>query len=70
MAWDLFCKPLSKALNRSDGSKGGRPAYDPVLIFKVLVLQALYNLSDDQAELQIQDRLSFTQFWVLAGATR
>ena len=28
----------------------GRPPYDPVLMFKVLVLQALYNLSDDQAE--------------------
>ena len=60
--WELFRKPLSKALNRSDGSKGGRPAYDPVLMFKVLVLQALYSLSDDQAEFQIQDRLSFMRF--------
>ncbi len=42
--------------------KGGRPAYDPVLMFKVLVLQALYSLSDDQAEFQIQDRLSFMRF--------
>jgi IS5 family transposase len=31
-------------------------------MFKVLVLQALYNLSDDQAEFQIQDRLSFMRF--------
>jgi len=60
--WDLFRKPLSKALKRSDGSKGGRPAYDPVVMFKVLVLQALYSLSDDQAEFQIQDRLSFMRF--------
>ncbi|MGN7964160.1 transposase [Brucella sp. 22210] len=50
-------QPLSKALKRSDGINGGRRAYDPVLMFKVLVLQALYSLSDDQAEFQIQDRL-------------
>jgi transposase, IS5 family len=31
-------------------------------MFKVMVLQALYNLSDDQAEFQIQDRLSFMRF--------
>lgn len=31
-------------------------------MFKVLVLQALYNLSDDQAEYQIKDRLSFRRF--------
>lgn len=60
--WEVFRKPLSKALKRSDGAKGGRPPYDPVLMFKVLVLQALYNLSDDQAEFQIQDRLSFMRF--------
>lgn len=33
-----------------------------MLIFKVLVLQALYNLSDDQTEYQIRDRLSFMRF--------
>jgi transposase len=46
----------------SDGSKGGRPPYDAVLIFKILVLQSLYNLSDDQIEFQIKDRLSFMRF--------
>lgn len=60
--WEAFRKPLAKALKRSDGAKGGRPPYDPVLMFKVLVLQALYSLSDDQAEFQIQDRLSFMRF--------
>src|SRR5690606_29610129 len=47
---------------RSDGSKGGRPPYDPVMMFRIMVLQALYGLSDDQAEFQIQDRLSFMRF--------
>ena len=60
--WEVFRKPLAKALKRSDGSKGGRPPYDPVLMFKIMVLQALYNLSDDQAEFLLQDRLSFMRF--------
>jgi len=60
--WEVFRKPLGKALKRSDGAKGGRPPYDPVMMFKIMVLQALYGLSDDQAEFQIQDRLSFMRF--------
>jgi len=60
--WLVFEKPLAKALKRSDGLKGGRPPFPAVLMFKILVLQALYNLSDDQAEFVIQDRLSFMRF--------
>lgn len=60
--WPVFEKPLAKALKRSDGAKGGRPAFPSVLMFKIMVLQALYNLSDDQAEFVIQDRLSFMRF--------
>ncbi len=60
--WEVFRKPLAKALKRSDGAKGGRPPYDPVMMFRIMVLQALYSLSDDQAEFQIQDRLSFMRF--------
>lgn len=54
--WPVFEKRLAKALKRSDGSKGGQPAFPLVLMFKILVLQALYNLSDEQAEFVIQDR--------------
>ena len=60
--WEVFREPLAKALKRSDGGKGGRPPHDAVLMFKIMVLQALYCLSDDQAEFQIQDRLSFMRF--------
>lgn len=60
--WEVFRKPLAKALKRSDGARGGRPPYDPVLMFKIMVLQALYGLSDDQAEFMVQDRLSFMRF--------
>jgi transposase, IS5 family len=60
--FEIFRGPLVGALARSDGSKGGRPPYDPVLMFKILVLQTLYTLSDDAAEFQIKDRLSFMRF--------
>ena len=56
--FELFRPVLDAALARSDRGKGGRPPYDAVLMFKVLVLQALYSLSDDACEFQIRDRLS------------
>jgi len=68
--WPVFEKPLAKALKRSYGSKGGRPAFPAVLMFKILVLQALYNLSDDQAEFVIRDRLSFMRFLGLSLAEK
>ena len=37
--FEVFRRPLLTALTRSDGSRGGRPPYDPVLMFKILVLQ-------------------------------
>jgi IS5 family transposase len=64
--FEVFRPALEAALARSDRSKGGRPPYDAVLMFKVLVLQTLYTLSDDQAEYQIRDRLSFMRFVGLA----
>lgn len=60
--WEVFRKPLAKALKRSDGVRGGRPLFDPVMMFKIMVLQTLYDLSDDQAEFVINDRLSFLRF--------
>jgi len=60
--FEVFRAGLAAALKRSDGAKGGRPAYDPVLMFKILVLQTLYMLSDDATEFQIRDRLSFMRF--------
>jgi len=60
--FEVFRPVLEGALNRSDGSRGGRPAMDPVMMLKVLILQSLYSLSDEQAEFQIKDRLSFQRF--------
>lgn len=61
--FDYFRKPLGKYFDKEmDPSKGGRPAYDYVLMFKILILQRYYNLSDDSIEYAILDRLSFMRF--------
>ena len=43
-------------------SKAGRKPLDAIMMFRMLVLQSLYNLSDEQIEYQVRDRLSFTRF--------
>src|SRR6202035_4179428 len=58
----LFRADLERAVPRSDGTKGGRPAFDHVLMLKVLVLQASHSLSDERTEYLIRDRLSFMRF--------
>ncbi len=60
--FEVFRADLDAALARSGRSKGGRPPMDAVMMFKVLVLQALYGLADEQTEFQIRDRLSFMRF--------
>ena len=66
--FELFRPDLEKAVPRSDGSKGGRPSFDHVFMFKVLVLQASYSLADERTEYLIKDRLSFMRFLGLALA--
>jgi len=60
--FEIFRPALDAALARSDRNRGGRPPYDAVLMFRILVLQALYSLSDEQAEFQLRDWLSFMRF--------
>jgi len=60
--FELFRADLEAALNYSDGAKGGRPPFDPVMMMKILIIQAQHNLSDDRAEFLISDRLSFMRF--------
>lgn len=67
-----FVRPRLEAglYGEEHGIKGGRPPFDPVFMFKVLVLQRLYNLSDDATEYQIKDRLTFMRFLGLDYAGR
>ena len=60
--WEAFRELLERSSPVSNRGKGGRPAYDRVFMFKILVLQSLHELSDAQTELQILDRLSFRAF--------
>ena len=68
--FEIFRPELEAALAYSDGARGGRPPYDPVLMFKVLVIQAQNNLSDERAEFLINDRLSFMRFLGLSLGER
>ena len=60
--FEMFRPELEAAPRYGDGAKGGRPPFDPVMMFKILVIQAQNNLSDDRAEFLINDRLSFMRF--------
>jgi IS5 family transposase len=60
--WEIFRPAITKALKKIAKGPGGRPPYDYILMFKILILQRLYHISDAQAEYQIKDRLSFMRF--------
>jgi IS5 family transposase len=60
--FESFRGELERALYKPAKGPGGAPRWDAVLMFKLLVLQRLYNLSDEQTEYQAGDRLSFRRF--------
>jgi IS5 family transposase len=68
--WEIFRGPLNKVREKERLSNAGRPPFDVVLMFKVLVLKSLYNLSDESTELMIRDRISFMEFLGLSFADR
>jgi transposase len=61
----MFREFLEGRLIKEPQGKGSRPPYDYVLMFKVIILRRYYNLSDDQAEYRINDRMSFMRFLAL-----
>ena len=66
--FEMFRYRLSKVREQERKSNAGRPSFDVVLMFKTLVLKSMYNLSDEQTELQIRDRISFRDFLGLSFA--
>ena len=68
--WESFRPALEKVFNKERKSNAGRHAFDVVMMFKILVLQRLFNLSDDQTEYQINDRMSFMRFLGLSLGDR
>ena len=60
--WDIFREILEVINVKPRKNNAGRKTFDVILMFKMLVLQSLYNLSDEELEYQINDRLSFMRF--------
>ena len=60
--WEAFRHDLNRVHEKERKSNAGARPMDVVLMFKVLVLQQLHNLSDDRIEYQIRDRLAFMRF--------
>ena len=60
--WELFREIIEKAIRKPNYDKGGRPPWDVILMFKIVMLQQWYNLADENTEYQINDRLSFQRF--------
>ena len=60
--FEIFRKKIRQAMYKVPKGAGGRPKYDEVMMFKILILQRMYNLSDDEMEYQLNDRISFRRF--------
>ena len=60
--FEAFRPELERAVPRADRAKGGRPPFDHVLMFKVLILQTQNNLSDERTEFYLRDRLTWMRF--------
>ena len=60
--WEMFRAPICRRIRKEDYSKGGRPPLDEILMFKTTLLQDWNNLSDENAEFMINDRLTFQHF--------
>ena len=60
--WESFRPLLEKGYAKERKSNAGRRRIDPLILFKMLVLQQLFNLSDDETEFQVNDRRSFEEF--------
>ena len=60
--WEIFRPILDQVREPNDPANGGRPPFDVVLMFKILVLKSIYNLADERIEEQIRDRISFRAF--------
>jgi IS5 family transposase len=59
--WEAF-RPIIRDLYQNDTELGGRPNQDEIVMIKLLVIQQWYGLSDEEAEREAVDRLSFRRF--------
>ena len=64
----VIAAQVDSACPRPDRARGGRPPYATEVMVRLLFIQALYNLSDEDCEYQVLDRMSFQHFCRLDGA--
>ena len=60
--WTLFTPVLARIPKAEPKGPGGRPPFACLTMFKALIIQSLYQLSDEQLQFQMTDRLSFKRF--------
>ncbi len=60
--WGQFAPMLAEVSQKGVGIDFLRSKFDVTMMFRVFLLQTLYNMSDDIAEGIIFDRLSFRRF--------
>lgn len=68
--WEIFRPTLEEAKKKPVKSNAGAKGYDSVMMFKILILQSLYNVSDEGMEYQVLDRYSFSRFLGLRAADK
>ena len=60
--WSRIEKLLRRGLGRSTKITAGAKAYPAIQMFKILLLQQWYGLSDQKTEEDLLDRISFVRF--------
>ena len=60
--WDSFRPLIEKGYTQERRSNAGRKRIDPLILFKLLILQQLFNLSDEELKFEVNDRRSFDEF--------
>lgn len=68
--WEAFRAELDRVHDKPRKSEAGRKPLDVVMMFKLVVLQHLYGLADEQVEFQVRDRYSFARFLGLSPEDR
>ena len=65
--WQRFLPIIEQALGRDKASTAGRKPYPPLFMFKILILQSLYNQSDEETERFLLRDLLARRFVGLSG---